>query len=55
MNSGIERKTLKFNAIQFHLWHHESSKNSLKINDEIMQKTINKNLSWCENGINNYL
>ena len=55
MNSGIDRKTLKFNAIQFHLWHHESSKNYLKINDEIMQKTINKNLSWCENGINNYL
>ena len=55
MNSGIKRKTLRFNAIQFHLWHKENSKNSLKQNDEIMQKTINEKLSWCDNGINIYL
>ena len=55
MNSGIKRKTLRFNAIQFHLWHKENSRNSLNQNDEIMQKTINEKLSWCDNGINIFL
>ena len=55
MNLGIKRKTLRFNAIQFHLWHKENSRDLLNKNDAIMQETINMKVVWCENGINNYL
>ena len=52
MNSGVKRKNIRFNAIQFHLWHNENSRISLKENDEILNNVINKNIRWCENGIN---
>jgi len=55
INIGIKRKTLKFNSIQYHLWHKESSRKSLTINDEIFQKTIDNNLKWCANGIDSFL
>ena len=29
INSGFKRKTLRFKAIQFHLWHNENSRKSL--------------------------
>ena len=55
MNLGINRKTLRFNAIQFHLWHNEASRKSLKKNEALLQKTINEKLKWCEMGINQFL
>tara|TARA_B100000767_G_scaffold14773_1_gene14112 strand:+ start:89 stop:874 length:786 start_codon:yes stop_codon:yes gene_type:complete len=55
INKGITRKTLKFNAIQYHLWHDEASRNSLSRNDQLLKKTIDENLNWCDDGINNYL
>jgi len=55
LNSGVTRKDLMFNAIQFHLWHHESSKASMPINDLILKNTIDKKLTTCENGISDFL
>ena len=55
INIGIKRRTLKFNAIQYHLWHKENNRNSLASNDEILQKTIDKKLTWCNNGIDRFL
>ena len=54
-NSGIKRQNLRFNAIAFHLYHKENSREMLKKNDEIMQNSIDKQLIWCNNGINKYL
>lgn len=51
INSGIKRKNVRFNAIQYHLWHKENSRVSLKRNDEILEDAINKRVQWCENGI----
>ena len=51
INSGIKRKNVRFNAIQYHLWHNENSRVSLKRNDEILEDAINKHVQWCENGI----
>ena len=51
MNSGIKRKNVHFNAIQFHLWHNESSRKSLKMNDDILNGVINNGIQWCENGL----
>ena len=52
LNLGINRKTLRFNALQYHLWHPLSSKDTLYKNDRLLQSTIDKNLKYCENGIN---
>jgi glycosyltransferase involved in cell wall biosynthesis len=55
LNSGIKRKNLRFNAIQFHLWHAENIRGSLRQNDEILNSSIHNNSKWCNNGIEKYL
>ena len=55
LNNGINRKNLRFNAIQFHLWHNENTRTSLKQNDILLQDAIDNDLQWCDNGINRYL
>jgi hypothetical protein len=55
LNKGIHRKTLKFSAIQYHLWHNEANRSSLLGNDKLLQKVIAEELDWCENGINKFL
>ena len=51
INSGINRKNVRFNAIQFHLWHNENSRMLLSQNDAILEDAILKRTKWCENGI----
>ena len=55
LNSGINRKNLRFNALQFHLWHNENARASLKQNEMIFKSALDNNTKWCENGINQYL
>ena len=55
LNSGINRKNVRFNAIQFHLWHNENIRSSLEKNDAILQEAINNHTQWCNNGIDSYL
>jgi len=55
LNSGVNRKNLRFSAIQFHLWHNENTRASLKQNDEILKSAINDHIKWCENGLARYL
>lgn len=52
INNGVKRKNVRFNAIQFHLWHIENSRKSLKRNDLMLNDAINNGTHWCENGIN---
>ena len=52
INSGVKRKNIRFNAIQFHLWHNENSRISLVKNDAILDDAINNRNQWCNNGIN---
>jgi len=54
INNGILRKNLRFNAIQFHLWHIISKRQSLAKNDLILKSSINSNSKWCKNGIKNF-
>ena len=51
MNSGIHRKNIRFNSIQYHMWHNENSKASLEKNNLILKNSIEKKLVCCENGI----
>jgi hypothetical protein len=55
LNSDINRKNLRFNALQFHLWHNENTRASLKQNEMIFKSALDNNTKWCENGINQYL
>lgn len=55
INNGVLRKTLRFQAIQYHLYHEENSRGRLFENDLILQNTIANQSSWCGNGIDKYL
>ena len=55
LNSGFRKLNLRFAAIQFHLWHGKESNKSLPKNDEILNNTISKKLSWCPLGLNEFL
>ena len=52
INSGVRRKNIRFNMIQFHLWHNENSRKSLNRNNEILHNAINNNIKWSVNGMN---
>jgi glycosyltransferase involved in cell wall biosynthesis len=51
LNSGINRKNVRFNAIQFHLWHNENVRDYLEKNDLILKKAVKNQIKWCSNGI----
>jgi glycosyltransferase involved in cell wall biosynthesis len=55
LNSGIRRKSLHFNAIQYHLWHNENKNTLLNRNDAMLQHALFNHLRWCDNGIDRYL
>ena len=54
LNSNIKRKTIRFNLVQFHLWHNENIRKSLEINDVILKNTIDDKSKWCVDGINKF-
>ena len=55
MNNGVNRINVRFNMIQYHLWHQLSSREILEMNTLILEKAINEKAVWCDNGINQYL
>jgi glycosyltransferase involved in cell wall biosynthesis len=54
MNNNIQRKTIHFNSIQFHLWHDENPRISLEQNDALLKHAIINNSKWCNDGINKF-
>ena len=52
INIGVKRKNVRFCAIQYHLWHQENNRGSLKRNDAILEATIKNGIQYCKNGIN---
>lgn len=55
LNSGIKRKNILFNSIQFHLWHPESSRALLGKNEKILEEAIQRKLDWCQDGLNKFI
>lgn len=55
VNNGIYGKRLKFRGIIFHIWHKESSKDSLIENHKIQKGTIDNKIVRCKNGVDKYL
>ena len=54
-NNGINRKNVRFNAIQYHLWHKEIDRASLIYNNQLLQNSIKQKLKVCKKGINKYI
>ena len=54
-NNGINRKNVRFNAIQYHLWHTEIDRTSLDCNNQLLQNSIENKLKVCKKGINKYI
>jgi len=52
-NSGIFRKNLKFAALQYHIYHKEGKVQ--QNNMLLLENTIKKHLTWCDNGIDKHL
>jgi len=51
INLGLKKINLKFSAIQYHIYHPESSKSNLFTNDSILAETIATKKIYIENGI----
>ena len=54
-NTGINRKSLRFNAIQYHLWHKDIDRKHLDYNNQLLQNSIEHKLKTCKKGINKYI
>ena len=54
-NLGIKGKRLKQVGIAYHIFHNEQSKSHVEINNLIEKETIEKQLTFIEKGINQYL
>ena len=55
LNKGTNRLYLKFAGIGYHLYHPENSRGSLPENDAILDNTVNQKLTFCQNGINQFI
>ena len=55
LNTGLNRKNVRFNAVQYHLWHKDTDRSHLDSNDQIMQNSIENKLKVCKKGINKYI
>lgn len=54
-NIGNVRRIAKFRAIEFHQYHNERSRSNLSKNDDLLHRTIEEKLAWCEKGLDQYL
>lgn len=55
LNCGLVRKNLKFSAIAYHLYHPLNDRANLTANDELLRRTVERRLRWCEQGVSAYL
>lgn len=55
MNHGVRRNTLRFQVVQYHIWHNENSREYLQENERLLERAIDENITWCNRGIDQYL
>ena len=55
INSGVRKRSIKFGAIAFHIYHNESTRHSLQENEELLLLAIESKTSNCLKGIDQYL
>ena len=55
LNNSVKRRNMKFNGLVYHLYHQMNDRARLNLNDNILQQTIARKLTWCNNGIDQYI
>jgi len=55
INNGIRRRNMKFHGLAYHLYHPMNDRTRLHSNDEILNRTIARKLTWCPKGLDQYL
>ena len=55
LNNGLNRKIVRFNAVQYHLWHKDVDRRNLDSNNQLMQNSLERKLKVCKQGINKYI
>ncbi len=55
LNSGVKARRIRYAGIVYHIWHKELSKDNLKRNTKLQQQTMDRKITFCENGIDKYL
>ncbi|MCX2478655.1 glycosyltransferase family 2 protein [Pedobacter sp. MC2016-15] len=55
INSGVEKRVIKFSGIVFHIYHPEKTRTGLNINDELLKQTALNKLTYCTKGLSQYL
>ncbi|RWX51053.1 N-terminal domain of galactosyltransferase, partial [Candidatus Electrothrix marina] len=55
LNYGLMRRSVKFNALAYHLYHSRNDRSYLPENDRLLKDTIEQKRIWCEKGVNAYL
>lgn len=55
LNYGLVRRSVKFNALAYHLYHSRNDRSHLPENDRLLKETIDNKKIWCERGVTAYL
>jgi glycosyltransferase involved in cell wall biosynthesis len=55
MSSGVQRQTLRFSALTFHLFHPANPRDFLERNDRLLENTVRTQSTWCINGLDKHL
>ena len=52
INNGVLKRNLRLGAVQFHIYHQEYDRTLLNKNDRVLNQTLEHNLTYCDQGIN---
>lgn len=55
INSGVQKRIIKFAAVVFHIYHPETPRDMVSTNDELLLLTAKNKLRYCKKGLNQYL
>lgn len=56
LNAGVRRRTLRFAAIEYHLWHKVNSNPiDTERNNRIFREAVESGRVWADNGVDKYL
>ena len=51
MNNGVNKRKFKFGGVAYHLYHKETDRSSFIGNRNIVNKSRDERVTWCENGL----
>jgi glycosyltransferase involved in cell wall biosynthesis len=55
VNSGVTKRSLKFGAVAYHIYHPESEKSEFKTNDDMLNLAIKMRHTACVKGLDQYI